>query len=92
MSATTDTIAALNTVADWIDDLPGVDDATAMVHSAAIREAVGIMLKQGQVIAQLRAQINDMDDALHDTILCPKGVVPRSAEPFYRAIKNHGLS
>lgn len=51
--AAIDSILALRVIAHWIDDLPGVDDATAMVHSAALREAASLIESQSKTISTL---------------------------------------
>lgn len=74
MSATATTCAALDIVADWID-ASGDDDATAFVHSTAIRDAIALIEKQAKGIADLRAEIQggiptygDVTRALRDLV------------------------
>lgn len=62
MSATTDTAQALEAVAEWID-ASAADDATAFVHSTAIRDAAHLIQRQAICIADLRREVDSRQQA-----------------------------
>lgn len=62
MSFTTESAQALHIVADWIDD-SAADDATAFVHSTAIRDAVDMLERQALCIRDLRQELDSRRQA-----------------------------
>lgn len=62
MSFTTESAQALHIVADWID-ASAADDATAFVHSTAIRDAVDLMQRQAICISDLRRELDSRRQA-----------------------------